>query len=340
MKIVNLLDDFNLGGVTKGLSIFDEPEIRAVASVSTIAVQPDQIRADFFDADLLLTHFPPNWRRLPYIMSLKRRNPHARIVHIEHSYGEYWFHRNVPNPARFKTMLSLALGQFDAVVNVSDAQRIWMTQLTSLPTNMFRTIYPYSSNPAVDALAPPTFAKNRPLTIGAYGRLHECKGFDRLITAFKAIGPDRGLQLAIGGDGPQETALKAMAEGAPHIRFAGFVDDIAGFLEACHVIAVPSRYETFGQVALESRRAARPLLVSDIDGLPEQVSDCGLIVDCSNQHVLQSALMLFKILPLKHMSRMARASAQGAREKSIDGWLSLIQGRGEERSDLRHQSVS
>jgi glycosyltransferase involved in cell wall biosynthesis len=340
MKIVNLLDDFNLGGVTKGLSIFDEPEIRAVASVSTMAVQPDRMSAETFDADLILTHFPPNWRRLPYIMSLKRRNPHARIVHIEHSYCEYWFHRNVPNPARFKTMLSLALGQFDEIVSVSDAQLNWMVQLTSLPSGIFRTIYPYSTNPGIDDLAPPNFAKNTALTIGTYGRLHEVKGFDRLIEAFKAIGPDQGLELVIGGDGPEEVALKQMAAGEPHIRFVGLVEDVAGFLDACHIIAVPSRNEAFGQVALEARRAARPLLVSDIDGLPEQVSDCGLIVDCSNQHVLQSALMLFKILPLKHMSRMARASAKGAREKSIDGWLSLIQGRGEERSDLRYQSVS
>ena len=250
MKIVNLLDDFNLGGVSKGLSIFDEPEILSVAAVSTVAVQPDRILAESYDADLILTHFPPNWRRLPYILSLKRRNPNARIVHVEHSYCEYWFHRNVPNPARFKTMLSLALGLFDEVICVSNAQRSWMTQLTALPAEMFRTIYPYSNNPGIDALAPPTFAKNAPLTVGAYGRLHEVKGFDRLIEAFKAIGPDQGLELVIGGDGPEEAALKAMAEGESHIRFAGLVEDVAGFLETCDIIAMPSRNEAFGQVAL------------------------------------------------------------------------------------------
>lgn len=335
MKIVNLLDDFNLGGVTKGLSIFDEPEIRAVASASTVAVQPDRLCAESFDADLILTHFPPNWRRLPYIASLKRRNPHARIMHVEHSYGENWFHRNVPNPARFKKMLSLALGQFDEIICVSNAQRNWMTHLTSLPAETFRTIYPYTANPEIDALAPPAFPKNAPLIVGTYGRLHECKGFDRLIAAFVEIGPDNGLELVIGGDGPEEAALRALADGHPHIRFAGLVDDVAGFLDGCHIIAVPSRNETFGQVALEARRAARPLLVSDIDGLPEQVTDNGLIVDCSNPHILQSALRLFKILPLAHMSRAARASAQGAREQSVEGWLSLFKGTGAVQDESR-----
>jgi glycosyltransferase involved in cell wall biosynthesis len=324
MKIINLLDDFNLGGVTKGLSIFDEPEIRAAAALETVAIDPDRLRAETYDADILITHFPPSWRRLPYLASLRRRNPKARIVHVEHSYTEYWFHRNVSNPARFQLMLSMALGTFDEVVCVSHAQRDWMTQFTSLPADKFRTIYPYSHNPAVDALAPPAFDKNSPLTVGTYGRLHECKGFDRLIEAFATIGPEEGLELVIGGTGPEEAALKSLAAGQPHIRFTGLVEDVAGFLQGCHIIAMPSRNESFGQVALEARRAARPLLVSDIDGLPEQVSDCGLIVDCSNPHILRSALTLFKVLPLPYLSQMARNSAKGAREQSVGGWLHLI----------------
>jgi glycosyltransferase involved in cell wall biosynthesis len=340
MKVVNLLDDFNLGGVTKGLSIFNEPEILAAASVETIAIDPDRLRAESFDADILITHFPPSWRRLPYLASLKRRNPRARLVHVEHSYTENWFHRNVSNPGRFQRLLSMALGNYDEVVCVSNAQRNWMTQFTSLPSELFRTIYPYSRNPAIDALAPPTFTRNAQLIVGTYGRLHECKGYDRLIEAFKAIGPDSGLELVIGGAGPEEASLKALAEGQPHIRFTGLVEDVAGFLDGCHIIAMPSRNESFGQVALEARRAARPLLVSDIDGLPEQVVDCGLIVDCSSQHILRSALMLFKILPLAHMSRMARASALDAREQSVGGWLSLMDGRGVEQIALQAQAGS
>lgn len=330
MKIVNLLDDFNHGGVTNGLGIFTEAEISAVASVQTFAVQPDRLRAEAFDADMVITHFPPNWRRLPYLASLRQRNPRARLVHVEHSYTENWFQRHVTKPHRFKLMLSIALAKYDDVVCVSHAQRNWLTQLTSLSAELFQTIYPYTNNPAIEALAPPLFQGGTPLTVGAFGRLHECKGFDRLIAAFIAIGPNEGLELVIGGTGPEECSLKALANGQPHIRFVGQVLDVAGFLDGCQIIAVPSRNEAFGQVALEARRAARPLLVSDIDGLPEQVSDCGLIIDCGNQHILKSALLLFKIMPLAHLSQMARRSAIEAKEQSVQGWLRLINGRAAE----------
>jgi glycosyltransferase involved in cell wall biosynthesis len=326
VKVVNLLDDFNLGGVTKGLSIFDEPEIRAIASVETVAVQPDRFRAEIFDADLLITHFPPSWRRLPYLASLRRSNPRARLIHVEHSYAENWFLRHVSHPARFQKMLSLALGQFDEVICVSNAQRDWLTKFTGLPSNAFQTIYPYSNHQGIDGLAPPRFEKGKNLTMGTYGRLHQCKGFDRLINAFQSIGPGSGLDLMIGGSGPDEAALKLLAAGAPHIHFVGLVENVADFLGKCDVVAVPSRYEAFGQVALEARRAARPLLVSDVDGLPEQVTDCGLIVDCSSQHILKAALSLFKILPLAQMSEKARSSAQSAKAQSISGWLELFEG--------------
>jgi glycosyltransferase involved in cell wall biosynthesis len=326
MRIINLLDDFNLGGVTKGLSVFEEPEIRAVASIETIAIQPDKFRAESFDADMIITHFPPNWRRLPYLASLKRSNPRARLVHVEHSYTENWFLRKVSHPARFQKMLSVALGQFDDVVCVSNAQRDWLAQFTGIPASSFRTIYPHSSHPGIDALAPPRFVAGGDLTIGTYGRLHQCKGFDRLIRALVSMGPGSGLNLVIGGAGPDDAALRQLSAGASHIRFAGLVENVAEFLSQCDVIAVPSRYEAFGQVALEARRAARPLLVSDIDGLPEQVTDCGLIVNCRSQHILKAALSLLKILPLGYLSRNARLSAESAREQTVNAWLNLFAG--------------
>lgn len=336
MRIINLLDDFNLGGVTKGLSVFEDPAIRAAASIETIAVQPDKLRAETFDADMIITHFPPNWRRIPYLASLKRSNPKARLVHVEHSYTENWFLRKVSHPARFQKMLSLALRQYDDVVCVSNAQRDWLAQFSKLPTAGFRTIYPYSTHPGIDELAPPLFNAGGDLTIGTYGRLHECKGFDRLIRAFQSIGPAAGLKLVIGGAGPDETALKQLAAGAPHIRFVGLVENVADFLSQCDVIAVPSRYESFGQVALEARRAARPLLVSDVDGLPEQVTDCGLIVNCRSQHILMAALSLLKILPLAYLSQNARQSAENAQVESVNGWLNLFSDGGlESEAPLR-----
>ena len=55
------------------------------------------------------------------------------------------------------------------------------------------------------------------------------------------------------------------------------VRDKAFAAAACDAVIIPSRYEAFGLVATEARMAARPVIVADIDGLPEQVGAGGCI---------------------------------------------------------------
>ena len=50
------------------------------------------------------------------------------------------------------------------------------------------------------------------------------------------------------------------------------VDDVPRLLERATVVAVPSRYEEpFGLVAVEAGLAGRPVVASDVGGLPEVV---------------------------------------------------------------------
>ena len=84
IEVVHLLDDFAFGGVTRALTVFDHPELTTHARSRTHAIGKDLV-ADRFDADLLVTHVPPCWSRLPFLLSLRMRNRHARLVHVEHS---------------------------------------------------------------------------------------------------------------------------------------------------------------------------------------------------------------------------------------------------------------
>ena len=63
-RLVNLLDDFALGGVSRGLGVFDAAAVRAVVDPSVVAFKPDAVIAPRCDADVIVTHFPPNWRRI------------------------------------------------------------------------------------------------------------------------------------------------------------------------------------------------------------------------------------------------------------------------------------
>jgi len=53
----------------------------------------------------------------------------------------------------------------------------------------------------------------------------------------------------------------------------GYQEDVRLALLACDLIAIPSEREAFGLVALEALALGRPVLASNVGGLPEIVRD-------------------------------------------------------------------
>lgn len=324
MGIVHLLNDFALGGVTRGLAIFDCPTLQTQASHTTLAVDPDRLRPPRLDADIIVTHFPPSWRRLVFLFGLRLRNRRVRIIHVEHSYSRDWADLHVRHPARFGVMLKLAFTLADDVVAVSGAQAAWLRAVSHTAASKIRVIYPYNRDATLAQVADPVFRPGAPLVIGCYGRFDNAKGFDRLIDAFRCLDATDNMRLIVGGYGADLELLQHHAHGDDRISFAGKVKHPAAFIGQCHVIAVPSRYETYGQVANEAREAGRPILVSTAGGLPEQVGDAGVIVDCTDQAALVAALKGLRDLPLAAMSRAGRAATAHCLTERAGLWAALI----------------
>lgn len=322
-RLVNLLDDFALGGVSKGLALFESDPVRTVVDSSVNPINSAAVFAPRLDADIIVTHFTPNWRRLIFLATLKWRNPQARIIHVEHSYTRSWESLSVSNRHRFRLMLKLAFGLVDQVVAVSNAQARWLAEASGKPGKDIMVIYPCSANPGIDAVIAPDFSKPRKLRIGAYGRFHQAKGFDMLIKAYKS-GAFKDAELLIGGYGPEEAALHALADGTPGITFVGQISNVAAFLRGCDLIAVPSRWEAYGQVANEAREAGRPILVSDVDGLPEQVGDAGLVVDFSNPVAVAEAFEALDGERLAAMSKAAKLATINCGPNRHHQWAHLL----------------
>jgi glycosyltransferase involved in cell wall biosynthesis len=322
-KLVNLLDDFALGGVSRGLGIFDSAPVRAVVDPSVVAIDANAMIAPKVEADVVVTHFPPNWRRLVFLASLRRRNPRAIIIHVEHSYTRAWEGYKVPHRRRFRTMLGFACKFVDKIVCVSSAQADWFAEASRQARDTIEVIYPYANNLGLKDLALSDFATASPLQVGAYGRFDEAKGFDLLIAAYKA-GSMPGTELVIGGYGADEDRLKHQAGDTPGIRFVGRIDNVAAFLAGCDVIAIPSRREAFGQVATEAREAGRPIFVSPVDGLPEQVGAAGKIVDFTSVEKVKEAFSRMCPTELTVMSQQARLSAQNAGATRTQDWSRLL----------------
>jgi glycosyltransferase involved in cell wall biosynthesis len=206
-----------------------------------------------------------------------RRRPLVRVLN-----------RRVMRSARRIVAISQALSEFVVAVEGAD------------PASVVRIHYGLDSGPPDEgsraggraALGCP---EEGPL-VGVAGRLIEQKGIDVLLDAFPAVLQRHpAAHLVVIGDGPLRASLaeRAIRQGlGRRVRFAGWIPEARPAMAVCDVMVMPSRWEGFGLTALEAMAAARPLVASDVDALPEIVLDgvTGLLVPPDNASALASAL--------------------------------------------------
>jgi glycosyltransferase involved in cell wall biosynthesis len=124
------------------------------------------------------------------------------------------------------------------------------------------------------------------------GRLSPEKQPALLIEAMSS-GP-ASTRLLIAGRGPQRERLRRLGDQLMpgRVELLGFVDDVDSVLRGASVLAIPSRAEPFGLVALEAMRAAVPVVGFAAGALPEIVEDgvTGLLVESGSVAGLWSAL--------------------------------------------------
>jgi len=132
------------------------------------------------------------------------------------------------------------------------------------------------------------------------GRLASNKGLLDLAEAFATVSAsDRSAQLVVvGEDGGQRAALESKARSlglSDRVHLLGHVDDdamlSAAYREA-RVTVLPSEYEAFGLVLLESLAAGTPVVASRVGGIPEVVEDgrAGLLVPPKSPAALAEAI--------------------------------------------------
>ena len=287
LRVLHLVDDTTAGGVIRVLDhILTAPALAEQADHSLRCVKRGSLLSARLDADVIVSHLAISWRALPMLVALRLMHPRTPLIHVEHSYTDHFTRHNVTRKGRFATLLRTAYALFNHVVAVSHAQGAWLVGTGAVKPAALSVIQSCVDLSAFRALAAPAGPVR---VIGAIGRLDDQKGFDILVRAFRrTTNPD--IALHIYGEGAQESSLRALAEDDPRIRFKGFAPDPVAAMAAVDAVAMPSRWEAYGLVAIEALAAQRPLLVNGIDGLTDHIPNGAREVAVQDLRSWQEAL--------------------------------------------------
>jgi len=193
----------------------------------------------------------------------------------------------------------------------------------------------YNGLPVPDGT--PDAPSANPPRLVCLGRLHEEKGFDVALAAAARLSerwPD--LEVILAGEGPARDDLEALAQRgrlAGRVSFPGWVapSAVPALLASATVVPVPSIHEGFGLVALEAALAARPVVASRVEGIPEVVVDgeTGILVPPGDADALAAAIGGLIADPARARALGGRARALAIErfgvERCVDGYVEVYE---------------
>ena len=187
----------------------------------------------------------------------------------------------------WKRMYQSVLTRFDLIVHGSEAQRRFWFKSNCLAWRNSTVIYNGVDSEHFEAtqvfeagkrLRTSLGLKPDSLLVGTVGMCRPEKNQEMLLTTLRRLRVGRvDAHLAIAGSGPLLERLKRRAaelEVADRVHFIGAIEDVRPVLAALDVFVLPSvAVESFSNAALEAMSMGRPVILSDIGGAREMITD-------------------------------------------------------------------
>lgn len=211
------------------------------------------------------------------------------------------------------------LANSTAIVN--DLTRMSGVDLTAKATVIpHGTTDPFISNPLRRAMRTPD---TKPVRLLYAGRFEARKGFDIAATVFdKLLQMGRDVEIDMIGDELSPRVVSWLTSlgatrllGHPRVRLGGVVDRerLDDMLSSADIVLFPSRYESFGLVAIEAMAAGAPVVALRTGGLAEVIKEgiSGRLVEADGREV---QAILDVLIPMIGDSSLRRELSRGARE--------------------------
>jgi glycosyltransferase involved in cell wall biosynthesis len=237
--------------------------------------------------DVLIAH---RFKALTLGLRLRRLGVARQVFGVVHELGQFAGHRRhvLCSPAR--TQLTL--------LGVSETVRLdLLRRFPHFPPERVRALpNAVCGRPCIErgqALALLRLSPQR-FWYGSVGRLVGIKGYDLLLRAFALLAQELSdVGLALIGAGSEEGPLRALCDDlgiGEQVAFCGWRSDARSLLSAFDVCVFPSREEGFGLAIAEAMAAGRPLIASQVGGIPEVVEQDALLVPPDDAHALTQAM--------------------------------------------------
>ncbi len=271
------------------VTVIDEPDdaaaVRAL-SAHLALVRPDVIHTHMYRADIVGT------RAVVALREAGRRAPY--IVSTVHS-SRIRSHED-------RELLRQLTPEMDQLIAVSRSieQKIADEHRTGAPV---RLIYNGVDLERYDHQGPCCTLRDEygmepgSLIVGVVARLEPEKGHQTLIEAWPDVLREvPEAYLLIVGEGSRRDVLEQLAASsrvAHRVVFTGRRDDIPAVTAALDVAVLPSWREAQGLSILEAMALSRPVVASDVGGIPEMIEDgvTGLLVEHDNPVALAAAIV-------------------------------------------------
>jgi len=287
------------------------------------------------------------------------RIPHLLMFHTLGAVKNALFHRQVEPELRITTERRLA-AHCDRILAASERERKHLVRLCGVPCEAVGVV---PCGVDLDRFRPAGKARAReqlgldpdePVVLYV-GRFTALKGLDRLLEAAAHLKRSRDFRLMIvGGDGEQTTESRELTRLSrrfgilDRVTFAGRVDheDMPLYYSAADVLALPSHYESFGLVALESLACGTPVVTTPVGAMERIIrqDETGCVVHDASPPALARAMEAFlprsKALPAEEIrASVLDWSWSGVASAMIDEYALLLEKKRQECTGNRQADV-